>query len=129
MPPWTQLFDDPPARMDLQRQCAVVGVDHGALLANFDLVARIVAAWAACLCRLHALAVDDGSAGAGITPNPLSVEHDRWLGDCHTPASRQAANQSCMVCRGGKQGGNIRHPTPIPLALRDSLPENLGCLA
>ena len=53
--------------------------------------------------------------GAGLASRPTrsrSSMTNRWLIDCHTPASRQATNQPYTVCRGGKQGGNIRHGMP-----------------
>ena len=61
-------------RMDLQRQCPAIRIDHRVPLAAFDLLARIVAAGATSFGRFHGLAVNDGGTGACFTPDTLAVE-------------------------------------------------------
>src|SRR6186997_2798659 len=47
--------------------------------ASVDLLAGIVAAWSASFCRLHALGIDDCTGRAGLTPRPLTIEHDQGV--------------------------------------------------
>src|SRR5215210_2042922 len=53
-------------RLGLQDQTASVSIDHHLALAAFDLLARIIASWAAALGGLHAFADKNGGGARGL---------------------------------------------------------------
>jgi hypothetical protein len=87
----------------LEYEATPIRIDECMALASVDLLAGIVAAWSASFCRLHALGIDDCTGRAGLTPRPLTIEHDQGVIDlretifitsdrsCSTAASRLAA--------------------------------------
>ena len=65
----------------LEYEATPIRIDECMALASVDLLAGIVAAWSASFCRLHALGIDDCSGRAGLTPRPLTIEHDQGVID------------------------------------------------
>jgi hypothetical protein len=67
--------------MNVQLEGAPVGIHQGMPLATRDLLACVVAAWAAGLGGLGTLAVEHGGRGAGGAPDPLAIAHDQMMVD------------------------------------------------
>src|SRR5690606_21964969 len=61
------------------QQRPAIGIDQGVALAPLDLLARIIAAWAATFRRLDTLAVDDCGAGTGLASRPFAVGHHQGM--------------------------------------------------
>ena len=90
-----------------------IRIDECMALASVDLLAGIVAAWSASFCRLHALGIDDCTGRAGLTPRPLTIEHDQGVIDLReTIFITELREPAIDRVHGGKSLGSRRHGQP-----------------